>query len=200
MKCNLHTLEFTHGKGTIQWLLVSFLSHAAFITVQFWDISITQEDDLCPPTVNPWLPSPLPCGHCSSSHLYWFAFPGNCIEKESHDLFPWSIHAIPHICHSFLFIPNQNSIARIWENSFDFRLITLYWFLFSFQGLGFSVLFGKMSSKGKVMNISSDELVLCMFWESGANSHCLQVDPRLVEKWIYPFHVDLAPWKKIHEP
>lgn len=106
------------------------------------------------------------------------------------------IHAIPHICHSFLFIPNQNSIARIWENSFDFRLITLYWFLFSFQGLGFSVLFGKMSSKGKVMNISSDELVLCMFWESGANSHFLQVDPRLVEKWIYPFHVDLAPWKK----
>ena len=35
-----------------------------------------------------------------------------------------------------------------------------------------------------------------MFWGSGANSHFLQVDPWLVEKWIYPFHVDLAPWKK----
>lgn len=124
------------------------------------------------------------------------------------------IHAIPHICHSFLFIPNQNSIARIWENSFDFRLITLYWFLFSFQGLGFSVLFGKMSSKGKVMNISSDELVFVyvlrkwckLTFFAGGSPTCWKVDlsfpcgfstlkknPWTINKWAYLWTLSSVP-------
>ena len=48
--------------------------------------------------------SPLPCSHCSSSHLYWFAFPENGIEKESHDLFPWSMLYQKFVILLFLFL------------------------------------------------------------------------------------------------
>ena len=124
------------------------------------------------------------------------------------------IHAIPHICHSFLFIPNQNSIARIWEKNFDFWLIMLYWFLFSFQGLGFRVLFGKMSSKGKVMNIFSDELVFVYvlrkwckltffaggsptYWKVDLSFPCgfsaLKKNPWTINKWAYLWNLNSVP-------
>ena len=44
------------------------------------------------------------------------------------------------------------------------------------------------------MNIFSEEFSFCVCSkEVGVNSHFLQVDSPFVEKWIYPFHVDLAP-------
>lgn len=58
VKCNLHTLEFTHGKRYNSVIASQFPQSCSLHHSQFWDISITQEDDLCPPTVNPWLPSP----------------------------------------------------------------------------------------------------------------------------------------------
>lgn len=128
-------------------------------------------------------------------------------------LFPWSIHAIPHICHSFLFIPNQNSIARIWENSFDFRLITLYWFCFPFRDWALVFYLGKCHLEAKSHSISSNELVFvyvlkvvqthifCRWiptcWKVDLSFPCgfstLKKNPWTINKWAYLWTLSSVP-------